>query len=167
MFPDAEAIVFAFVSVEDELLAGLICPSPRTSVGVGGVVVKTGASLDELARDLGDEVMMVGMLCMLWFGLLRLCCEYDAAELMSEGLAPFRKLMLFLFSLLNIALKPLTVPFDVDKSRSGLAPGLVSFFRDPVENTSLIFVPGEIPRPSRERLLLEDLPACSAPNVAA
>ena len=86
---------------------------------------------------------------------------------MSGGLAPFRKLMLFLFSPLKIALKPFIVPLDGDKSRSGLAPGLVSFFRDPVENTSLILVPGEIPRLSRERLLLEGLPACSAPSVAA
>ena len=65
MFPDAEVIVFPFVPVEDELLAGLICPSPRASVGVGGVVVKTGASPDGLARDFRDEVSMVGMLCML------------------------------------------------------------------------------------------------------
>ena len=65
MFPDADVIVFAFVPVEDEFLVGLICPSPRASVGVGGVVVKTGASWDELAKDFGDEVTMVGMLCML------------------------------------------------------------------------------------------------------
>ena len=65
MFPDAEVVMFAFVPGEVELLAWLICPSPRASVGVGGVVVKTGASLDELARDFGDEVTMAGMLCML------------------------------------------------------------------------------------------------------
>lgn len=86
---------------------------------------------------------------------------------MSEGLEPLRKLKLLRFSLLNIALRPFPDPLDIVDSRSGLSVVLVSFFRDPVEKTSLNFVPGEIPRPSLERLRVEDLSACSLPNVAA
>ena len=86
---------------------------------------------------------------------------------MSGGLEPFRKLMLFLFSLLNIEPKPFVVPFDVIESRSGLSVELASFLRDPVEKTSLIRVPGDIPRPSLEGLLLGELSPWSAPSVAA
>lgn len=86
---------------------------------------------------------------------------------MSEGLEPLRKLMLFRFSFLRIAPRPFPDPLDIVDSRSGLPVGLVSFFRDPVEKTSLNFVPGEMPRPSLERLRVEDLSACSVPSVAA
>lgn len=167
MFPEAEVIVFAFVPAEKPFFAVLVCPSGRASVGVGGVVVRTGASLTGLAKDFGDDVTIVGRLCMLWFGLRRLCCEYDVMKSVSDCLEPFRKLMLFFFSFLGVALGPFPLPLDITGSSSGLPVGLVSFFRDPVENTSLIFVPGEIPRPSLERLLLEDCPTCSAPSVTA
>ena len=67
---------------------------------------------------------------------------------MSEGLEPFRELMLFRFSLLNNEPKPFPVPLDIIEARSGLSFVPASFFRDPVENTSLSRVPGDTPRPS-------------------
>ena len=65
MLPEAEVVVFALVPVENEAFVGLVWPLGRPLVGVGGVVVSTGASLTELARDFGDVVTMFGRLCML------------------------------------------------------------------------------------------------------
>lgn len=90
-----------------------------------------------------------------------------AVASISAGLVPFRAVMLFLFSLLNITPSAFTVPFDLSESRSGLSEELLSFFWDPVEKMSLMRVPGDMPRLSLEGLLLELLSCDSAPRVAA
>ncbi len=56
--------------------------------------------------------------------------------------------------LLSVVLKkpPKVVPLsdDFTDARSGLFGGLTGFFRDAGVKTSLIFAPGDIPRPFRE-----------------
>ena len=59
MFPEDEVVVSTFGPAEYVPFTGLFRPLGRPSVGVGGVVVSTGASLKELARDFGESVMML------------------------------------------------------------------------------------------------------------
>ena len=59
MFPEAEVVVSTFGPAGYVPFTGLFRPLGRPSVGVGGVVVSTGASLKELARDFGESVMML------------------------------------------------------------------------------------------------------------
>lgn len=86
---------------------------------------------------------------------------------MSDGFEPLRRLMLFLFSLLNMAPSGFPVPLGFSESRSGLSEELPLFFCEPGVNISLMRLPGETPRPSLEGLLLEDLSCVAGPNVAA
>jgi len=59
------------------------------------------------------------------------------------------------------------VPLGFSESRSGLSEELPLFFCEPGVNISLMRLPGEIPRPSLEGLLLDDLSCVAEPSVAA
>ena len=163
--PEAGATVFPLGAVEALLEGASFGKSRSWSVGVGGVIVVVGASETVLAIDLGD-VAICGMLCRLWFGLLRLVCDTPAAASISEGLEPFFKLTLFFFSLEDPAPSESPVPFGASELFSGVSNDLLSFC-EPVVNISLMRVPGEMPRPSLEGLLLEDLSCDSGPKVVA
>jgi hypothetical protein len=69
----------------------------------------------------------------------------------SKTLKAWSKVALFLLS--AVPEKPPTVvPLSEDfaEARSELVGGLTRFFREPGVKTSLIFAPGDIPRPFRE-----------------
>ena len=162
--PEAGAAVFPLGAVEALLEGASFANSCSWSVGVAGVTVVVGASDTVLAIDLGD-VAICGMLCRLWFGLFRLVCDTPAAASISEGFEPFLMLTLF-FALEDPAPSASPVPFGFSKFCSGVSKAFLSFC-EPVVNMSLMRVPGEIPRPSLEGLLLEDLSCDSGPKVAA
>lgn len=62
------------------------------------------------------------------------------------------------------------LPNDFEEARSGLLGGLLLFFREPPVKTSLIFAPGDMPRPFRDPAasdVLRDLSISRESSVAA
>lgn len=88
----------------------------------------------------------------------------------SDILEPLLELTLFLFSPVpNKAPNEFPVPDGFVDARSGLLGGL-SFLRDPDVNTSLILVPGDIPRLFLEAAVsagLSNVSLCRESNVVA
>lgn len=126
-------------------------------------MVVVGASETVLAIDFGD-VVICGRLCTLWFGLFRLVCETLAAASMFVIFEPLRELTPFFLSLPDKSPTKFVDPLGLSDPLCKLSDEVPSLF---VEKISLILVPGEMARPSRDGLLLEDLSCDSEPSVAA
>lgn len=162
MLPEADVTVFGFVPALDDcwgLADGLPGRSASWSVGVGGVTVVEGVSSDALGgvRGIVEILGISGFLTVLIF----------MSVSMDWGMVG-RSSKILVEPLLLSAVPtgpPNVVPFsaDITDARSGLVDGLPRFFRDPPVKTSLIFAPGDIPRPFRE----VSFSAWRASNVAA
>ena len=115
------------------------------------MTVVRGVSGDALGGVPGDVEMFGISGCLTVLIFVSVSMDWDRFWWSSKLLRGWSKVVLFLLSAMpKDPLKVVPLSEDFPYARSGLVGGLTRFFRDPPVKTSLIFAPGDIPRPFLE-----------------